>query len=46
MLSKPTVVEHPVAGQSRLAGYQVTYSYQGQTYTVLMPSDPGSRVMI
>lgn len=32
--------------QQRLTGYQVTYDYQGQQYTALMPNDPGRRLQV
>ena len=32
--------------QSRVSGYAVTYEYQGQTYSTVMPYDPGSTVRV
>lgn len=31
---------------SRLAGYRVVYEYLGKQYSVLMPEDPGDKVVI
>lgn len=32
--------------QSRTNGYAVTYEYRGQTYTSVMPYDPGERIRL
>ncbi|MEZ5637244.1 MAG: glycine zipper 2TM domain-containing protein [Burkholderiaceae bacterium] len=32
--------------QQRLAGYQVQYEYRGQSFTALMPQDPGPRIQV
>ena len=32
--------------QSRLAGYLVTYDYQGQPFTAILPEDPGRYVKV
>lgn len=32
--------------QSRVTGYEVTYEYQGHTYTSVMPQDPGRRMRV
>ena len=32
--------------QSRTNGYSVTYEYRGQTYTTMLPYDPGERVRL
>lgn len=32
--------------QDRLTGYRVTYEYQGQRYTTMMPTDPGRRMPV
>lgn len=47
------VVERPVRTcrkvdhwESRLSGYEVTYEYQGHTYTTVMPYDPGERLPV
>lgn len=32
--------------QSRLVGYLVTYDYQGQQFTTMMPEDPGRHVKV
>jgi uncharacterized protein YcfJ len=32
--------------QDRITGYRVTYEYQGQRYTTVLPNDPGSRMAV
>ncbi len=32
--------------QQRLTGYQVQYDYRGQSFTALMPRDPGPRIQV
>lgn len=32
--------------QQRLTGYQVSYEYRGQSFTALMPRDPGPRMQV
>jgi uncharacterized protein YcfJ len=32
--------------QQRLTGYQVNYEYLGQSFTALMPQDPGQRIQV
>lgn len=32
--------------QQRLVGYQVQYDYRGQSFTALMPHDPGPRLQV
>ncbi len=32
--------------QQRLTGYQVNYEYLGQSFTALMPQDPGQRMQV
>lgn len=32
--------------QQRLTGYQVTYEYRGQSFTALLPQDPGPRLQV
>ena len=32
--------------QQRLTGYQVQYDYRGQSFTALMPQDPGPRIQV
>ncbi|WP_374357416.1 glycine zipper 2TM domain-containing protein [Chitinimonas sp.] len=32
--------------QERVTGYRVTYEYQGQRYTTILPNDPGHRLPV
>jgi len=32
--------------QQRLTGFQVSYEYRGQTFTAVMPQDPGPRLQV
>lgn len=45
VISKTPLVEQNGA-LSRLAGYRVVYEYLGKQYSVLMPDDPGDKVVI
>jgi uncharacterized protein YcfJ len=43
MVQRCRMVDHFV---SRVAGYEVTYEYQGRQYTSVLPRDPGARVEV
>ena len=45
VMSKTPLVEQS-GTLSRLAGYRVVYEYLGKQYSVLMPDDPGDKVII
>jgi hypothetical protein len=46
LASVPIVEQVAGSTNSRLAGYQVTYQYQGSTFTVRLPTDPGPQLRI
>ncbi len=45
VISKTPLVEQS-GTLTRLAGYRVVYEYAGKQYSVLMPDDPGDKVII
>lgn len=45
IISKTPLIEK-IDHLARLAGYRVVYEYAGKQYSVLMPDDPGSQVVI
>jgi uncharacterized protein YcfJ len=32
--------------QSRITGYRVTYHYRGQTFTIMLPTEPGPTLRV